>query len=403
MPQAFENGLNYNTPDNVASSIDKSSNNKQMNTYFYYKRALIESQKERYFLPLSSTIGLPKHMGKKIKRYNYIPLLDDRNKNDQGIDAKGAVIANGNLYGSSHDIGTITAKLPLVGENGGRVNRVGFTRIVREGSIYRLGFFYEFTEDTLNFDSDAELQSHLARETINGATEMAEDILQKDIIQASQAFLFPGSATSIAQVTAEGATPDILNWDILMRLDRLLTENRTPRQTTVITGSRNVDTRTIPSARIAFVGPELAAHIRKMEDPFGNAAFISVEKYASSTTVLNGEIGSIGYFRFIEVPEMLFFEGSGATVTTNPGYGEANGKYNVYPLVVVGEDAFNTIGFQTTGTELNFKIITKNPGEARADRNDPYGLTGFSSITFWYGFLCNWPERIGIIYSVAPI
>jgi hypothetical protein len=34
----------------------------------------------------------------------------------------------------------------------------------------------------------------------------------------------------------------------LMRLDQILTDNRTPKQTTVITGSRLIDTKTIPAA-----------------------------------------------------------------------------------------------------------------------------------------------------------
>lgn len=52
--------------------------------------------------------------------------------NDQGIDANGVSIVDGNLYGSSKDIGTIEGKLPLLTENGGRVDRVGFTRLELE-------------------------------------------------------------------------------------------------------------------------------------------------------------------------------------------------------------------------------------------------------------------------------
>lgn len=73
------------------------------------------------------------HFGKEIRFYVYVPLLDDRNLSDQGIDAQGAVLTGasganpgyGNLYGSSKDIGKITDKLPMLTENGGRVNRVG--------------------------------------------------------------------------------------------------------------------------------------------------------------------------------------------------------------------------------------------------------------------------------------
>ena len=400
---AFEKGLNYNSPNVTPSSIDKSANNDQMNTYFYYKKAIIEARKEQFFIPLASSIDMPKHMGKKIKVYSYIPLLDDRNKNDQGIDASGAVIADGNLYGSSKDIGTITSKLPIIGENGGRVNRVGFTRIVREGSIQELGFFYEYTEDALNFDSDAELESHLDRELLNGAVEMVEDILQKDLIAAAGVTVYPGAATAIAEVTAEGATPDELNYKTLMRADQILTDNRCPKNTKVITGSRFIDTKTLPSCRIAYVGSEMVPTLKAMEDLFGNKAFIEVQQYADAGTVLNGEIGSIDNIRFIQVPEMEHMAGQGAAEGANPGYRATGGKYDVHPILIVGDDSFSTIGFQTDGSKLNFNIINRKPGKETADRNDPYGKTGFSSIQFWYGFLCKRPERILVIWSVAKV
>lgn len=400
---AFEKGLNYNAPNVTPSTIDKGGNSSQMNTFFYLKKAIIEARKEQFFIPLASSIDMPKHYGKAVKCYEYIPLLDDRNKNDQGIDANGAVIADGNLYGSSKDIGTITSKLPLLTENGGRVNRVGFTRITREGSIYPLGFFYEFTQDTLNFDSDAELASHLARELLNGATETVEDILQKDLISAAGVTVYPGAATAIAEVTGEGATPDILNYNSLMRADQILTDNRCPKNTKVITGSRLIDTKTLPACRIAYIGSELVPVLKGMRDLFGNKAFIEVQHYADATTPLNGEIGSIDNIRFIQVPEMQHMAGQGATVGANPGYRETGGKYDVYPLLIVGDDSFSCIGFQTDGSKLNFDIITKNPGRDQATRNDPYGLTGFSSIKFWYGFLCKRPERILVMWSVAPV
>src|SRR5690606_29480527 len=160
--------LNYNAPiDGQKSSIDGAGSD-QMNTFFWLKKAIIEARKEQYFMPLASTTNMPKHYGKTIKVYEYVPLLDDRNINDQGIDATGATIADGSRYGSSKDIGTITSKRPTLTENGGRVNRVGFTRLEREGSIHKFGFFYEFTQESLDFDSDDELKSHLSRELMNG-------------------------------------------------------------------------------------------------------------------------------------------------------------------------------------------------------------------------------------------
>ena len=406
--------LNYNAPAaGTKSDIDASSSS-QMNTFHWLKKSIITARKEQYFMPLASVVNMPKHFGKTVKVYEYIPLLDARNINDQGIDASGAVISNGNLYGSSKDIGNITSKLPLLTENGGRVNRVGFTRIQREGSIHKFGFFYEFTQESLDFDSDDMLKEHLSRELMTGAVQLTEAVLQKDLLAGTGVVLYAGAATSMATITGEttGTNPvipaSVVNYRNLMRLDQILTDNRCPTSTTIITGSRLVDTKVIGATRVMFVGSELAPLLKGMKDLFDEKAFIEVQHYADAGTLLNGEIGSLDKFRIVQVPEMLHWAGAGATATAaNPGYRTTNksgtDKYNVYPMLVIGDDSFSTIGFQTDGKSVKFNVMTKMPGKETADRTDPYGETGFSSIKWYYGFLIKRPERLAMILTVAPI
>lgn len=390
--------MQYNNPrGGVPSSIGP-----QSVTHFHIKKALVSARKAQFFTQLADVKNMPKHFGKTMKIFEYIPLLDDRNVNDQGIDANGATIANGNLYGSSKDIGVITSKLPLLTENGGRVNRVGFTRIEREGSIIKLGFFTEFTQEQLDFDSDESLFSHISEELVKGAVEISEDLLQKDLLLSAGVVLYAGAATNNASVTAEGATPSIVDYEDLVRLSQILDDNRTPKAIKAITGSRMIDTRTIASGRVMYVGSELKPLLEKMKDSFNERAFIPVHKYADAGNVLVGEVGAIYEFRIVVVPEMMHWT-NGANVGTNPGYRATNGKYNVYPMLVVGSESFSTIGFQTDGKTVKFKITTKMPGEATADRNDPYGETGFSSIKWYYGTLVYRPERIAVIKTVAPL
>lgn len=390
-----------------APPITPSSIGPQMNTFFYQKKALVEAAKEQYFGQLADVTSMPKHFGKKIKKYHYLPLLDDRNINDQGIDATGAVIANGNLYGSSKDVGTIVGKLPVLSETGGRVNRVGFTRVEIEGSIEKFGFFDEYTQESLDFDSDEELEMHVHREMILGANEITEDLLQIDLLNAAGIVRFGGAATEDSEVTGEG-TVSIVDYDDLMRLSIDLDDNRTPKHTKIITGSRMIDTKVIHSARYMYIGSELIPLVKKMTDNFGNQAFIGVEHYASAGTVARGEIGSLGDFRLIVVPEMMHWAGAGAEATSaNEGYRttEVNGveRYDIYPMLVVGDQSFTTIGFQTDGKTVKFSITHKKPGKETADRNDPYGETGFMSIKWYYGTMILRPERIALVKTVAEL
>lgn len=408
--------LNYNAPkDGQKSSIDGAGSD-QMNTFFYLKKAIIQARREQYFTPLANVTNMPKNFGKSIRVFEYVPLLDDRNINDQGIDANGVTIANGNLYGSSRDVGTIQSKLPTLTENGGRVNRVGFTRLTREGSLHKFGFFMEFTQESMDFDSDSELMDHLSTELMNGAVQLTEAVLQKDLLAAAGTVIFAGAATADNQIKGEvtaanGGTPEIpasiVSYQNLMRLDQVLNDNRTPKATTVITGSRLVDTKTIPAGRVMFIGTELVPLIKGMKDLFGHAAFIPIQQYGDAGTILNGEIGTVDTFRIVLVPEMLHWAGAGAVVGSNPGYRTSmvggQNRYDVYPMLVIGDQSFTTIGFQTDGKTVKFNVMTKMPGKETADRNDPYGETGFSSIKWYYGIMIWRPERIALVKTVAPM
>jgi N4-gp56 family major capsid protein len=393
----------YNNPAGGVQSSIEAAGNTQMNVFYWQRRALIEAAKEMFFSPMADTTSMPKGFGKEIRVHHYIPLLDDRNVNDQGINAAGATIVDGNLYGSSKDIGTIVGKLPTLTESGGRVNRVGFTRLVLTGSIHRFGIFTEFSQEALDFDSDQDLYQHISREMVTGATQLTEAVLQKDLLAAAGVVVYAGSATANNQITGEGPVVSEVNYRLLMRLNRILNDNRTPKQTKVITGSKMVDTKTISNGRVLYIGSELEITVKGMTDLFGNPAFIPVHQYADAGTVLNGEIGTVDAFRIVVVPEMLHWAGVGANVVSNPGFEATAGRYDVFPMLCVGDGAFTTIGFQSGGKMMKFVITTKMPGRETADRNDPYGEMGFSSIKWYYGFMGLRTERLAVVKTVARI
>ena len=370
----------------------------QLRDFYYARDAITEVAKDQYFTQLASTTDMPKHYGQRIIRYIYVPLLDDRNKNDQGIDATGAVIADGNLYGSSKDIGKITDKMPVLSESGGRVNRVGFVRKTLEGTFQNYGYFTEYTEDSLNFDTDEELMMHINREMLTGASQISEALIQADLLNNAGVVKYAGTATSAAQV---GKT-SIVTFQDLVNLTTDLDNNRTPKDTKINTGSTKIDTRTINAARLLYIGSEMKNTLRKMTDFFNNPAFVGVQHYADGTKPLRGEIGSIDEFRIIVVPEMMHWSAAGAVTTANDGIHITNGKANVYPMLVVGSESFTTIGFQSEAKSVKYKIIHKKPSE-NAGLHNPYGKIGFMSIQWWYGFMVIRPERIALIKTAALV
>lgn len=396
-PNPYKPGQ-YNDPANGKPS----SIGVQVNTSYWMKQALIEARKEAYFGQLADTFSMPKNFGKEIVRMHYLPLLDDRNINDQGIDANGAIIANGNLYGSSKDVGTIPAKMPTLTEVGGRVNRVGFKRLVIKGKLEKYGFFREYTQESLDFDSDSELESHVNREMLKGANEITEALLQLDLLNAAGVVRYPGAAMSAAQLGPDNT----VTYNDLVRLNIDLDNNRAPKATKMITGTRLEDTRTVPNRRVMYIGSELLPMLRDMKDNHGNPAFIDLHKYAASGNTFIGEIGAIDSFAIVVNPEMFRWEGAGAAVGTDPddeGYYDNGAKYDVFPMLVVSSEAFTTVGFQTDGKNVKFKIYNKKPGEETVSALDPYGELGLMSIKWYYGFMVYRPEWIALLKTTAKL
>lgn len=391
MPAATKQGMTYN---DGASSVGST----QLNPHFFERKALVEAREEAFFGQLADVTTMPKNSGTRIKRYHYLPLLDDANINDQGIDAAGAELVDGNLYGSSKDIGLITGKLPLLGETGGRVNRVGFKRKEIEGTFEKFGFFTEYSKDLMNFDSDPEMLSHIMRELMTGAMQITEDALQIDLLTNAATIYYTGAAT----IDAEINETSVLTYTDLMRVAITLDNNRTPKQTKIITGTRNIDTKTIPACRVVYCGSEMIHTLEAMKDLHGERAFTPVNQYAAGTTLLKGERGSIGEFRFVVVPNMFKWAGSGAD-NTDASFHKTAGKHDVFPLLIVGSESFTTIGFQTDGKGSKFETLNRKPGAETADRNDPYGEMGFSSIKWWYGFMGLRTERIAVIKTSAKM
>jgi len=391
--------MTYNDPKGgTASDVGG-----QIRTDFYAKKALVEAAKEQYFGQLADVTAMPKNMGKTIKRFHYMPILDDRNVTGQGLDGAGASYANGNLYGSSKDVGVITAKIPALTEAGGRVNRVGMKRLELEGTIEKFGFFDEYSQESMDFDSDSELMQHLTTESVKAANEITEDQLQIDLLNGAGVVRYAGVATSNATLSGETAGITKVDYDDLVKLSIELNNNRTPKQTKVISGSRMVDTKVVNAARVMYVGSELVPALMKMTDYHNNKAFIPVAQYAQAGTVIRGEIGAVDAFRIVEVPEMMKFAGVGAAVTAaDAGYHSTSAQYDVFPMLVVGDGAFTTVGFQTDGKTVKFKIKHVRPSENHSS-SDPYGETGFYSIKWYYGTMILRAERLALLKTVAEV
>lgn len=388
----------YNDPYNGSESTI----GKQMRDFVWNKLAIEYIKKDMVFSSMSSNENLPKHMGRTIKKYKYIPILDDKNVYPDGLDKDGNV-AVGNLYGSSRDIDAITGALPSIAEIAGRANKVGRTRELIESDITRYGMFMEYTAQSTEFDTESNLRERDRRELAYAANLVYEDLLQLDLINQAGHVVYGGTATSLATMTGEdGVTASVITYSTLKNVDEILFDADCPEDTQIIDGSSYTDTRVIDRARYMITSKPMVNYFRTLVDDFGKEAWIGRQSYAAAGNLIPNEEGTIGNFRVVSNKQMM--TAKGAAVSTNGGYRADGANYTVHHALVIGSMAFSTLGFRlSTIAESvyagNMLFLDTPPKQTHAN---PFGDLGILSVQWYYGTLVERPEWIVCIRSLVP-
>jgi len=380
--------------------------------------ALIEkgirtAKKDIIFEQLCDSRTLPMNHGKTLKVHKTLYILDDSNSTNQGLDQDGNVIANGNLYGSSRSVVDVTDGLPLLTEGAGRVNRVGVTRITKEGTLTRMGAFLDYTDEVDKF-SDAKMEIEYYEKMGELAAELYDDYLQKELLGACGIEYYGGVATSLLTIAGKDDTNTVasdLEYDLILDTEDQLEANYAKMNTSIIDGSRNTDTVTVNASFFAYCGRNTVRTLNGLQDDFNEKAFTPARMYAAAGNLAKNEVGAVHSTRFIQAQRMMKFDGCGAEVGANPvdgykssilttaqaaargqGADNAGTYYDGLPIIYVTKGAFATVGLQGN-KKINF--LSKKPGTASYE--DPHGLQGIYSFNFFAGSIALEPEKMARI------
>lgn len=398
--QVYGNGINSTNGANVR--VDALS-----------EKAIRTAKKDIIFEQLCDSRTLPLQHGKTLKVHKTLYILDDANTNNQGLDSTGAATTYGNLYGSSRSVVDISAGLPLLSEGAGRVNRVGVTRITKEGTLTRMGAFLEYTDEVDKF-SDAKMEMEYYEKMGELAAELYDDYLQKELLGSCGIEYYGGTATSLLEVAGTDGTNAVasdLAYDTILDAEDMLAANYAKMNTSIIDGSRNVGTVPVNASFFAYCGRETVRTLNGLQDDFSQKAFVPARMYAAAGNIAKNEVGAVHSTRFIQAQRMMKYDGGGAKVGANPtgGYkyttltaaqatdrGQTGGAGNYYdglPIIYVTKGAFATVGLQGN-KKIQFKA--KKPGPD-IEIADPYGLQGIYSFNFFAGSIVLEPEKMARI------
>lgn len=301
-------------------------------------------------------------------------------------------------------------KGPLVElpEEGGVVNLLNSSSKLVSAKVSFHGVATKYTVRSVNLDSRVGQVATKIKDLSRAVSEIKEMQVQNSIVAAAELNMMPSTSNPAVVDMSDLDGLDTLTYDTLTAFEQELLRDDVPMDTEILEGVDLIDTKTIEDAYIAYVGREAIPVLRNIVGPNGELVWVPKSKYAAGTELMEGEQGSIGSFRFVVVPDLNVFRGAGVAVggandnasaaTQAAAYKtvKTDGTfYDVFPMIVVGDDSFSITGFGGESTSAKH-IMPK------ADvHNDMYGEVGGVSAKWSYGFLPYRPERIKMLAFTA--
>jgi len=365
-------------------------------THFYDKAGIKAANRVNIYSQWSKRKAMPKKLGKTYKISKFMHMYD-RSLNDAAFNAKG--------YLSGRDLTAVQTLLAATDgtgasltEGAGATNERTLQKVTVEATLARYGEMITYTDEVELFSEDA-MQVRYREELGELANSRFEDLVQLDML-ATPTKMYSGVATSMATVgagvAADGSTDDAykVSYDLIRKAVRRLVRNRAKKNTSIVTGSTKIDTKTIAKAYYAIIDADIKSDLENLTRGTGyerEFVYVPFHKYGDAATAAQGEVGAMHEVRFIESEAALVNYGKGAAIPAAYAGTLANDgtNFDVHSILFPTEGSFATIGLKGMG---RIKFNAKSPSDV--DLTNPYATKGFFSYNFFYAGLILEPEKL---------
>ena len=370
----------------------------------YYDRAGIKAaNRKNIYGQFVSRKEMPNKMGKTFKISKFLHMYD-RALSDADFAAKGYMTAR-----TADEVSLALTNASLA-EGAGAVNKRSLQKITVETSFARYGEMIDYTDEVDLFSEDY-IQVKYREELGELANSRMEDLIQLDML-GTGTVLYSGTATSkgtIGDSIATDGSEDanwLVSYDLIRKAVRKLVRNRAKKNTTIVTGSTKIDTRTIASSYYAIIDADVKTDLENITRGTSyekHYAYVPFHKYGDATKAAEGEVGSMYEVRFIESESAVVYAGKGANVPAGytgslayTGTIGTDAKFDVHAILFPTENAFATVGLKGQG---KIKFNAQDP--SKVELINPYGTQGFFSYNFWYAGLILEEEKLLAVYCGA--
>lgn len=179
------------------------------------------------------------------------------------------------------------------------------------------------------------------------------DQLTRDVLAAGTVVTYVGQVSRGAITSSNKITATEV-----MKAVRTLKNAKARRVTRMIDASTGIATTPVAAAYIGLCHPNTTFDLQS------DALFTPVEKYASTTAIMENEVGKIAEVRFIESTNCKVFTGAGAS------------SIDVYATLIMGMDAY---GITRISGEAVKNIIKPLGSAGTADALDQRATSGWKA------------------------
>jgi N4-gp56 family major capsid protein len=176
--------------------------------------------------------------------------------------------------------------------------------------------------------------------------------------------------------TSRSTVDERISLNLLRKVAAGLLANHTKPKTRILAAGPDYDTSAVEAGFLVFVHTDCESDIRDLP------GFIPADKYASKQRVNPNEIGSVERYRFIVSPELSAYADSGAAIGTTGLYSTTGTSLDVYPFIVVGEEACFDVAL--SGEDALDVIHLPHTMESK---EDPLKQRGYVGAKFWSAVL----------------
>lgn len=296
--------------------------------HFYDRAGIKAANRMNIYGQFADSKSMPRKMGKTFKISKFLHMYD-RALNDGEFSSKGYLTAR-----SAAEVSTALSNAALA-EGAGAVNKKTLSKVTMEATLARYGEMIDYTDEVDLFSEDT-IQTKYREELGELANSRMEDLIQLDML-GTGTVTYSGAATSMKGISTK------VSYDLIRKGERKLVRNRAKKNTTMVTGSTKVDTKTVAKSFYAIIGADVKSDLENLTRGSSYETewvYTPAHKYASAASLAEGEVGQMHETKFIEAEGAVVYRGTGA--------GVISAAQEAAATTVVSTAAQNTGSAQTT-------------------------------------------------------